>query len=84
MKIRNKNAFSLLLQMKFEYDIINIKEMLMGLLDWLFGTSNDNSTKKNTTEKSRDPWLYDDECDDCGDPVEDCECDDCDGDCEDD
>lgn len=56
----------------------------MGLLDWLFGTSNDNSTKKSTTEKSRDPWLYDDECDDCGDPVEDCECDDCGGDCEDD
>lgn len=56
----------------------------MGLLDWLFGTSNDNSTKKNTTEKSHDPWLYDDECDDCGDPVEDCECDDCGGDCEDD
>lgn len=56
----------------------------MGLLDWLFGTSNDNSTKKNTTEKSRDSWLYDDECDDCGDPVEDCECDDCGGDCEDD
>ena len=70
--------------MEFEYDIINIKEMLMGLLDWLFGTSNDNSTKKNTTEKSHDPWLYDDECDDCGDPVEDCECDDCGGDCEDD
>ena len=84
MKIRKKNTFSLLLQMDFEYDIINIKEMLMGLLDWLFGTSNDNSTKKNTTEKSRDPWLYDDECDDCGDPVEDCECDDCGGDCEDD
>lgn len=70
--------------MDCEYDIINIKEMLMGLLDWLFGTSNDNSTKKNTTEKSCDPWLYDDECDDCGDPVEDCECDDCGGDCEDD
>lgn len=70
--------------MEFKYDIINIKEMLMGLLDWLFGTSNYNSTKKNTTEKSRDPRLYDDECDDCGDPVEDCECDDCDGDCEDD
>ena len=84
MKICKKNAFSLLLQMNFEYDIINKKEMLMGLLDWLFGTSNDNSTKKNTTEKSRDPWLYDDECDDCGDPVEDCECDDCGGDCEDD
>ena len=84
MKIRKKNTFSLLLQMDFEYDIINKKEMLMGLLDWLFGTSNDNSTKKNTTEKSRDPWLYDDECDDCGDPVEDCECDDCGGDCEDD
>lgn len=70
--------------MDFEYDIIIIKEMLMGLLDWLLGTSNDNSTKKNTIEKSRDPWLYYDECDDCGDSVEDCECDDCGGDCEDD
>lgn len=71
--------------MPFEYDTINKKEMFMGLLDWLFGTSNDNSTRKSTTEKSRDLWLYyDDECDDCGDPVEDCECDDCDGDCEDD
>lgn len=37
--------------MNFEYDIINIKEMLMGLLDWLFGTSNDNSTKKEHNRK---------------------------------
>ena len=50
----------------------------MGLLDFLFGNSDDKSTKKSSD--AYEPWLYDDEC---GDPVEDCECDDCDGDCED-
>lgn len=38
--------------MDFEYDIINIKEMLMGLLDWLFGTSK-IIQQKRTQPKNR-------------------------------
>lgn len=74
-------AICFALQMPLLLDIINKRRFFMGLLDFLFGNSDDKSTKKSSD--AYEPWLYDDECDDCGDPVEDCECDDCDGDCED-